>query len=233
MASLEELPAELIVEIAGHVEHVADLVALRETCSRIYHETADVFAQRVQSIPWLINVDALSALERVAGNNAVAGKLQALRVGSKYIHLSQEPRPETQLTTASASEQERQRQLLRYCLLQRVLDASNTAVRSLESVFRRLPQLEHVEVTDGDTIDHDVAKKFNMYPERRCPGMGKFERMTGKTYNSKAGPYWSWDLLRSAGLPNMENGLGYNFELVLKALAAAQKPIKSLRAWHE
>jgi hypothetical protein len=48
--------------------------------------------------------------------------------------------------------------------------------------------------------------------------MGKFERLTGKTYNSKASPYWSWDLLLSEGLPNIENGLGYNFELVLKAL---------------
>jgi hypothetical protein len=136
-------------------------MALRGTCSRVYHAIGDVSALRVQSIPWLINIDALSALDRVADNNAVAGKLRVLRIGSKYIHLSQEPRPGAQPTMASPSEGEQQRQLLRYCLLQRALDPSNTPVRSLESVFRRLPQLEHVEVT-YDAVDPEVAKHFNI-----------------------------------------------------------------------
>lgn len=228
---------ELIIKIAGGVEDVVALVALRGTCSRIRLATADLFAQNIQSIPWVVAAVApMVALDRVTGNAAVAGKLRVLRLGSHYIDLSAEDEFLTRLEQAAGSEraaiEEQHSWFDEYAELQHVLAVEGMAGSTLETVVGRLTGLEHVEVTDGESLLRHVARRFNLHPGRECPGTALFEERTGKKFDSKAGP------LRVAGLAGgvgatVNNGLGHNFDLLLRVLGATQRPIKSLRVWHE
>jgi hypothetical protein len=237
MTTLSELPVELITKIAGGVEDVVALVALRETCSRIRNATTGLLAQNVQSIPWVVAaMDSMVALERMTSNAAVAGKVRALRLGSHYIALSAEGEIDTRLAQAEGSERaaiEDQLAFFReFAEFQTILALDGMARSNLEAVVARLTGLEHVEVSDGEFLPRHVAERFNLHPGRKCPGLAFFEEKTGKKFDSRAGPHPAAGLADGVAA-NVNNGLGHNFDLLLRVLGATGRPIKSLRVWHE
>ncbi|SPQ21560.1 ea12124a-941f-4147-860b-40cc1c8107a6 [Thermothielavioides terrestris] len=217
--TMETLPADLIIEIAG--------------CRRIYHVTAGLFAQRIQSMPWLVAFHSLGALGALANRTEIANKLRVLRLGSHYIEPAQRRSFDERLENASEDQKQTilvqldnwrrhfSRQV-RYCV-------DKEDCRALTGILDRLTKLEHVEVTDAVSTDAEVAKRFSIYEKRdgKCFGMEKFARATGSHYASRASPI--------EPLGNMfgkNTGLGHNFGVLLEALGAAQRPIRSLRAWH-
>ncbi|AEO62946.1 uncharacterized protein THITE_2084457 [Thermothielavioides terrestris NRRL 8126] len=231
--TMETLPADLIIEIAGCVDDIKDLISLRGTQRRIYHVTAGLFTQRIQSMPWLVAFHSLGALGALANRTEIANKLRVLRLGSHYIEPAQRRSFDERLENASEDQKQTilvqldnwrrhfSRQV-RYCV-------DKEDCRALTGILDRLTKLEHVEVTDAVSTDAEVAKRFSIYEKRdgKCFGMEKFARATGSHYASRASP-----IEPLGNLFGKNTGLGHNFGVLLEALGAAQRPIRSLRAWH-
>ncbi|AEO56502.1 hypothetical protein MYCTH_2301533 [Thermothelomyces thermophilus ATCC 42464] len=104
--------------------------------------------------------------------------------------------------------------------------ASEQDREMLTRILRRLVRLEYVEVTDGEFLDPVAAKRYCLH-ESTAFGADCVERTSGRTYDSAASPFERWP----EGSCHC-NGLGHNFAILLKALAATQRPIKLLRVWH-
>jgi hypothetical protein len=240
MATPAKLPVELIVKVADNFEDMRDLATFRLISPRIHQETANVFANRLQGITWLVSRYSLLNLAHIVTDNAaVAAKLRALRLGSHYISLKNDGTLRRDLILPTlVGPQERDASEVRYAKYvdysreQGLFWVGEKDLETLTKVIRRLASLEHVEVTDGDFLPRDLARKYNIREQSHCFGADAFAAATGKTYDSMASPYGRGEQAFTYGGNNVNTGLGYNFGLLLCALGATERPIQSMRIWH-
>jgi hypothetical protein len=118
-----------------------------------------------------------------------------------------------------------------YSSAQELFCYRRTDVDTLTEVIHRLSHLEHVEVTDGEPPPPGLARRYNIHPVRECFGARAFRERTGQAYDSMASPYGRIEHAVCTGQDNVITGLGYNFELLLRALGATGWPIKSMHIW--
>lgn len=238
MATIENLPVEVVNHIAGGLEDLKDLVRFRGTSRRIYYATQTLFANRMQSIPWPLMPRSLRVLDEVADHLDVGGRFRALRLGSHYIPAGMGVYGMFTVEFQGAHDKESLDALVyRYknyksaAYQQEAFVYERRDLRILTSIIGRLGNLEHVEITDGQFVPPDVSSQFQISEAESCYAMASFKRETGVEYSSTAHPD-PFPYPEDFDLAWGYNGLGYNFSNLLEALAATKRQITSLRVWH-
>jgi hypothetical protein len=185
MPTLNELPLELLVQIAGHLYDIKDVVRLRKVNKRVYRVTTNFFVRMIQSIPWTVAERSLDVLNSITSDAATAEKSRATRLSSHYVKphfyppvwlethlnpgLGQEDRAAAALGAHDIFEAclASVRSLLRLVWLAPILNSTPDAVTDVRvprSDFRNLPNYLPVHLMpslDPDTpISRGLAASF-------------------------------------------------------------------------